>query len=104
MNFSASTVCFDLIVRWFSSFWMNEPKLIRKAMFAMFQSSSFDMPIPIGWPPFFCFGAALRTGSHVVGASPIPFQRSCRQTTGSGDVVVREREVLLRPRVVGREL
>ena len=84
MNLSASTVCFDLIVSWFSSFWMNEPKHIMKAMFAMFESSSFDMPIPIGWPIAFSFGAALRTCSHVVGASPMPLQRSCRQTTGSG--------------------
>jgi hypothetical protein len=53
-------------------------------MFAMFESSSFDMPIPIGWPAAFSFGAALRTCSHVVGASPTPFHRSCRHTTGSG--------------------
>ena len=50
----------------------------------MFESSSADWPMPIGWPAAFSFGAALRTLSHVFGDSPTPFQMSCRQTTGSG--------------------
>ena len=40
---------------------MKEPKHIIIAMRAMFESISFDMPIPIGWPFAFSFGAALRT-------------------------------------------
>ena len=84
MNFTASTVCFELRVGWFSAFWMNPPKHIRKAISAMLESSSCDWPIPIGWPIAFSFGAALATWSQVYGASPIPFQRSWRQTTGSG--------------------
>src|SRR5438445_13879201 len=84
MNLSAPTVSFELIVSRLSAFWMNEPKHIIKAMFAMFESSSFDIPIPIGWPIAFSFGAAFSTWAQVVGASPSPYQRSCRQITGSG--------------------
>jgi hypothetical protein len=77
-------VFFEFSVGRLLLFWMNDPKHIRKAISAMFESSSCDCPIPIGWPSAFSFGAAFRTWSHVNGASPIPFQRSCRQMTGSG--------------------
>ena len=53
-------------------------------MSAMFESSSADCPIPSGWPAAFSFGAAFRTFSQVFGDIPMPFQMSCRQTTGSG--------------------
>ena len=84
MNFTASIVFFELSVGRLRSFWTNEPKHIMKASSAMFESSSCDCPIPIGCPIAFSFGAALRTWSQVNGASPMPFQRSWRQTTGSG--------------------
>ena len=84
MNFTALIVCFVLSAGRLCTFWTKLPKHMEKAMSAMFESSSPDWPIPIGWPIAFSLGAALRTWSHVYGASPIPFQRSCRQTTGSG--------------------
>ena len=85
MNLTALTVFLTFIAGRLCSFWTNEPKHIRKAMSAMFESRSpCDCPIPIGCPIAFSFGAALRTWSHVYGDSPTPFQRSCRQTTGSG--------------------
>ena len=84
MNLTASTVFFECSVGWFSAFWMKPPKHIRNAISAMFESSSCDWPIPIGCPIAFSFGAAALTWSHVAGDSPTPFQRSCRQTTGSG--------------------
>jgi hypothetical protein len=49
---------------------MNDPKHIIKAIRAMFESISFDIPIPIGWPLARSFGAAFSTLSHVVGLSP----------------------------------
>jgi hypothetical protein len=61
MNLSASTVRFVLIVTRCFSFWMNDPKHIRKEHNAMFESSSADWPMPIGWPAAFSFGAARRT-------------------------------------------
>ena len=64
---STSTVFLELSVTRCSRFWMNEPKHIIIAISAMFESISFDMPMPIGW---FCArsrGAALRTASHVCG-------------------------------------
>ena len=84
MNFTAWTAFFVFSVGRLSAFCTNAPKHIRNAISAMFESSSCDWPIPIGWPIAFSFGAALATWSQVDGASPIPFQRSCRQTTGSG--------------------
>ena len=63
--------------RW-SLFWMKEPKHIIIAISAMFESISFDMPIPIGWPIAFSFGAALSTLSQLVGLSPTSPQRSVR--------------------------
>ena len=42
MNFSASTVCFDLIVSWLSAFWMNEPN------FARYQAGGALAPLPGG--------------------------------------------------------
>ena len=84
MNLTASIVFFESSVGLLSSFWMKLPKHIMKAISAMFESSSCDWPIPIGWPIAFSFGAAALTWSHVAGDSPMPFQRSCRQTTGSG--------------------
>src|SRR5207302_9115835 len=84
MKFTAWTVFFVLRVGRFRSLWTNEPKHIMKASSAMFESSSCDCQMPIGCPAAFSFGAALRTWSQVNGASPIPFQRSCRQMTGSG--------------------
>ena len=49
---------------------MNEPKHIIIAISAMFESISFDMPIPIGWPFRRSRGAARATASHVVGRAP----------------------------------
>ena len=84
MNFTASIVFFVLSVGLLAVLWTNEPKHIMNASSAMFESSSCDCPIPIGWPIAFSFGAAFRTWSHVNGASSMPFQRSRRQITGSG--------------------
>src|SRR5438067_7342390 len=84
MNLTASIVFFESSVGWFASFWMKLPKHIMNAIRAMFESSSCDCPIPIGWPAAFSFGAAALTWSQVAGDSPTPFQRLCRQTTGSG--------------------
>ena len=60
--------------------------------------------MPIGWPAFFSFGAALRTWSHVVGASPTPAPEVVPPDDRVGHVVVGDGEVLLRLRVVGRQL
>ena len=84
MNLTASTVRLFLIVTRCFSFWAYEPKHIRNPDSAMFESSSADCPMPIGWPAAFSFGAAVRMLSQVFGDIPIPFQMSCRQTTGSG--------------------
>jgi len=61
MKLSTLTVCFELITGCWFAFWMYDPKHCIMAMFAMFESSSFDMPMPIGCPFAFSFGAALRT-------------------------------------------
>jgi pantoate kinase len=78
------TVFFELIRTLPCASWIIAPKQSMIAKLAMFESSSFDMPIPIGCPFARSFGAALSTWSHVAGDSPMSFQRSCRQTTGSG--------------------
>ena len=57
---------------------MKEPKHIIIAIRAMFESISFDMPSPIGFPIARSFGAAFSTLSHDVGRSPISPQRSVR--------------------------
>src|SRR5690348_1161963 len=84
MKFTARTVFFVSSDGRLCSSWRNEPKHMRKAYSAMFESSSCDCPMPIGCPIFFSFGAALRTFSHVFGSAPTPVQRSYRHTTGSG--------------------
>ncbi len=61
MNLSASTVPFELIVTLPERFWMKPPKHCRSAISAMSESSSFDMPMPIGVPRCLSFGAAFRT-------------------------------------------
>src|SRR6476646_5894141 len=77
-------VFFELITGWCFAFWIYDPKHCIRAMFAMLESSSFDMPMPIGCPFALSFGAAFSTWSQVAGDSPTSFHRSWRQTTGSG--------------------
>ena len=73
---------------------MNAPKQYRSDISNMFESSSFDMPSPTGWPPAFSFGAALRTFSHVFGATPdVLNQKLLPVLDRVRDVVVREAEV-----------
>ena len=71
-------MAFELSTTRCSSFWTNEPKHIIIAIRAMFESISFDMPIPIGLPLSFSFGAARRTSSQVFGFIPISPQMSVR--------------------------
>ncbi len=68
MNLSASRVPLLLMVTRACASWMKPPKHCRRAMRAMFESSSFDMPIPTGCPIAFSFGAALSTSCQVFGA------------------------------------
>src|SRR5687768_13011269 len=69
---STWTVFLELSVTRWSRFWMNEPKHIIIAISAMFESISFDMPIPMGWPCARSLGAARRTFSQVVGPREKP--------------------------------
>ena len=103
-NFSTSTVSLLFRTTRCSSFWMNDPKHIIIAIRAMFESISFDMPMPIGLPIARSLGAARSTFSHVVGRDADLAPEVGPPVDRVGHVVVREREVLLRPRVVGRLL
>ena len=66
------------------AFWRKPPKHIIIDIRAMFESISFDMPMPIGWPAARSRGAARSTLSHDVGRIPTSPQWSSRQLTGSG--------------------
>ena len=68
---------------------------------AMFESISFDMPMPIGWPSPSASAPPCRTLSHVVGARARPRPEVAPLDDRVGHVGVREGEVLLRLRVVG---
>ena len=78
MKLTASRVAFVFSVTFASAFWMYEPKHCMHAMRAMFESSSFDIPMPSGWLLPFSFGAARLTASHVVGLSPTSPHQSRR--------------------------
>src|ERR671930_925435 len=77
-NFSASRVALLFSVTRALPFWMNDPKHIISAISAMFESISFDMPMPMGCPIALSFGAALSTRSQLVGFEPTCAQRSVR--------------------------
>ena len=104
MNLTASTVFFERIVGWLSSFWMKLPKHIMKAISAMFESISCDWPI--------ADRMADRLQLRRRRLDVVPRRRRLADAVPEvvppdhrvGHVAVRDREVLLRLRVVGRRL
>ena len=53
----------------------------------MFESISFDMPRPTGWPIAFSFAAPWRRSSHVFRLTPVCWRKLRRYWTGSGAYV-----------------
>ena len=103
MNFSASTVCLELMVTLPASSCSAPPKDHKRARMAMLVSSSCERPMPHGWPFLsLIFLAPARRSSHVSG----PFGIACFgppvfvPVARIGSVRIREGKILFRLRVV----